>query len=326
MNRNKTLIIFSIVALFAVLAFAQPQVANADMGPKPSINISFDNMGDETCYVTILSQHITTGPYSAYDPDQGWDYVDFARYDSNYIDNPDYHNEEVERIWQTFVDYQDADGYYFLQLWWKIDKDSSDVRWGYYPPYSFKVLLYYPESNAFVSSRVYERYAFDSYYKVDLSVVNDVLLNPDLSHGDGNHGDWFDGVELELKNNYDYVTEITALLIRIALTILVELLIALLFRIKGRKSYITILVTNIVTQIALNVALNVLCYFDGMLMLLILYLPLELGVIFVEAVTYAIALRKQGVPLWKALVYALAANVVSGGLGFVLSVYIPVLF
>ena len=328
MKRNTTLLIVCIVALVAVLVFAKPQTASADMGPKPSINITFDKFGDEMCYVTILSQHITTGPYSAYAPDEGWDYKDFARYDSNYHDNPDYHNEEVERIWQTFVDYKDADGYYFLQLWWKLDAENNNIRWGYYPPYSFKVLLYYPESNVFVTSGIYERYAFDSYYTVDMTVVNDVLLNPDLSAGDEplDPGFTLVEVELELKNTYDYLTEIVGLLFRIALTILVELLIALLFRIKGRKPYITILVTNAVTQIALNVALNVLCYFDGFMMLIFLYLPLELGVIFVEAVTYAIALRKQGVPIWKSLLYALVANVVSGGLGFAIAWFLPSLF
>lgn len=325
MKKYKTLIIFCVVALVAVLTFVTPTTASADMGPKPSINITFANLGDELCYVTILSKSISTGPYSAYAPDEGWDYKDFAMYDSNYIDNPDYHNEEVERIWQVFADYQDTDSYYFLQLWWKLGKENNRIKWSYYPPYNFKVLLYYPEKDAYITSGVYERYAFDSYYTVDMTNVNDVMLNPDYNAG-GNtqYPGWNDVIELE--KSYDYTWEIISLLCRIVLTIGVEIAVALLFRIKGRKPLLTILITNVVTQIALNVALNLLCYFEGFMMLIFLYLPLELGVIFVEAVTYAIALRKHGVPIWKSLLYALVANVVSGGLGFVLAWFIPGLF
>ena len=39
----------------------------------------------------------------------------------------------------------------------------------YYPPPKFKILLYYPETETFVSSGIYERYAFDTYYTVDMN-------------------------------------------------------------------------------------------------------------------------------------------------------------
>ena len=315
MKRNSALLVICFVALVAVLSFVQPTTAHADMGPKPSINITLKNL-DAVCYGTLLSQHKSTGPYSAYDPEEGFDYKDFGAVDSNYYFDENYHNEEVERIWQIFADYNDSDEYFFLQRWWKLGGESNQLVWSYYPPYSFKLLLYYPDSNTFVISKIYERYAFDSYYTVDMSNINDILLNPDLSNGE----------QLELKQSYNYTWEIISLLCRIILTIAIEMAVAFLFRIKGRKALTTILVTNAVTQIALNVALNLLCYFDGWMMMIFLYLPLELGVLFVEAVTYSIVLRKQGVPIWKALLYALVANVVSGGLGFVLAMYIPGLF
>ena len=36
------------------------------------------------------------------------------------------------------------------------------------PPNPFKILLYFPEDDVFVTSGVYERYAFDSYYHIKL--------------------------------------------------------------------------------------------------------------------------------------------------------------
>lgn len=316
---------FCIVALVVAVAFAQPHTASADMGPKPSINVKFENVSDRLCYATILSKYNSTGPYSAYDPDSGLDYRNFGAYDSNYYYDENYHNEEVERTWQAFVDYKDADGYYFLQLWWKVDGENNQIRWGYYPPYSFKLLLYYPDSNMFVTSLVYERYAFDSYYTVDLTNAN-VQLNPDTSAGSSNPGSSQGEVLIELEMSYDYFGEIVGLLCRIALTILIELLIALIFRMKGRKVMLTILAVNVVTQIALNVALNLIYYLNGVLVYLLFFILLEIAVVIVEAVAYSLLLRKHGVPIWKSLIYALVANAVTAVAGFFLAHILPGMF
>lgn len=310
MKREFALIVLCIVAVCVVMTFAAPQTANADMGPKPSIRITFTNMGDELCYGTILSKSISTGPHSAYAPEEGWDYKALGRYDSNYYYDENYHNEEVERIWQTFVDYEDVDGFYFLQLWWELDGENNQMNWTYHPPYTFKILLYYPESNTFVTSEIYERYAFDSYYTVNMK-------NVDI--GDG-------GIQLVPTNSYDYFGEIVGLICRIALTVLIELLIALLFRIKGRKPMLTILIVNLSTQIALNVALNVINYLNGALAYLFAFVLLEIAVVIVEAVAYCIILRKQGVPIWKSLVYAVVANAVTAVAGYYLAIWLPGMF
>ena len=39
----------------------------ADMGPKPSVQITFKGLGDELCYGTLLSKDISTGPSTAWD-------------------------------------------------------------------------------------------------------------------------------------------------------------------------------------------------------------------------------------------------------------------
>lgn len=304
MKRNTTLLVLCIVATFVVLLFLEPQTASADMGPKPSINVTFKNLGDGVCYSTILSQHETTGPYWAYDPEQ--DNKELGNFDRNYYLEEDYVNQEAEMSWQAFVDYQDEDGYYFLQLWWKLGGEINQIRWGYYPPYSFKVLLYFPESDTYVVSGIYERYAFDSYFTTDVEKG--------------------DGALLQLERSYDYVSEVVGLLCRIALTILIELLIALLFRMKGRRVIVTVLAVNAATQIALNVALNLIYYFSGVLAYIVFYVLLEIAVVIVEAVLYSILLRKHGVPVWKSIVYAVVANAVTALAGFYLANWLPGLF
>lgn len=306
MKRNATLIILCIVAMVAVVVFAQPQTASADMGPKPSINVTFENLGsDVLCFATILSSTKDTGPWQAYDPEVG--NKELYNYDSQYYnDEHGYRNEEAEMSWQAFVDYEDKDGFYFLQLWWKVDGESNTIRWGYYPPYTFKVLLYLPESNFYLVSDIYERYAFDSYYFVDVANMNvDVI---------------------ELVESYDYAGEILGLICRIVLTVAIELLIALLFRMKGSRTLLTVLIVNLVTQIALNVAVNLIYYFNGVLAYLLFFALLEIAVTLVEAVAYCILLRKNGVPIWKSILYAVVANAVTAVGGFFLAKWLPGMF
>lgn len=55
------------VLLVLILLFAAvPLTAAADMGPKPSVRVTFTGVGEESYYVTLLSQAKSTGPYHVY--------------------------------------------------------------------------------------------------------------------------------------------------------------------------------------------------------------------------------------------------------------------
>ena len=151
--------------IFAVTAL--PITAKADMGPKPSVRIQFKNMGDDLCYGTLLSKEKCTGPA------QVWDGT---------VRNEQLYYDLDRSIWKSFVDYKDPDGYYFLQRGWTVS-ETGEIAWTYYPPQDFKILLYYPETGIFVSSGSYERYAFDTYYTVDMEGVQigSVEYNENLS-------------------------------------------------------------------------------------------------------------------------------------------------
>ena len=124
-NRKYSLVFIMLLCMIMAIS-AFPMTANADMGPKASVRIQFEHMGDELCYGTLLSKEKSTGPASAWD----------GRTESaqkEYMD-PD--------IWEIFVNYKDPDGYYFLQRSWKVS-ESKELAWTYYPPDDFKILLYY---------------------------------------------------------------------------------------------------------------------------------------------------------------------------------------
>ena len=92
-NRKYSLVFIMLLCMImAVSAF--PMTVNADMGPKASVRIQFEHMGDELCYGTLLSKEKSTGPASAWD----------GRMESapkEYMD---------PGIWEIFVNYKDPDG------------------------------------------------------------------------------------------------------------------------------------------------------------------------------------------------------------------------
>lgn len=290
--KQKLITLVSCVFLLLVLTTA----AFADSGPKPSVRISFENMDDTPCYGTLLSLTDSTGPSSA------WDGYEHSR--------PNLSEEETA-VWRAFVDYEDTDGYYFLQEWWPCS-ETKTLNWTYYPPRSFKVLLYYPESGEFSVSGVQERYAFDSYFTVDLAREGGASA-----------------AELYVEKSYAYGAEVLSLVCRIVLTIALELGVALLFFRRQARLLRCIAAVNVVTQVALNVALNIVNYQSGLYAFFFWYFVLELLVFAVEAAVYCFfAARADARRIGKGrcIAYALSANVVSFVAGLFIAKLLPGIF
>lgn len=279
--------------LMSIVSF--PLVANADTGPKPSVVVKFNGISDETYYATLLSEVDSTGPWS---------------HDNEY---EDYMGEES--VFRKFADYDDADGYYFLGFMDECTEDHS-LKWGYYPPERFKVLLYFPESDLFsCSADIYERYAFDSYYSITLSAA-----------GINETGDIISAPEMIVQKSYNFSQETLSLMARIILTIAVEIGIALLFGYRNRKSLKIIVITNIITQIVLNVLLNLINFHGGQRTFLLNYIWMEVVVFLIEAKVYSKWVDGKAVTFKRAVPYALLANVVSLIVGIAVAKVIPGIF
>ncbi len=289
-----------------------PVTANADMGPKASVRILFENMGNELCYGTLLSKQRTTGPATV------WDGTDEnARHNGN----KNHSNETFDyNIWKAFVEYKDADGYYFLQEGWKVS-ETKKIEWTYYPPNSFKILLYYPETETFVVSGIYEKYAFDTYYTVDMNGVNigSVNYNEELSTDE----------RIEAYRSYNYRVEIVSLISRILITIAIEMVIALLFGLRKKNQLLLLIGVNTATQILLNVLLNIINYHSGELAFVVFYVLLEIVVFVIEATMYSRILKKNSEKpkqKWFYWLYALIANAVSFCSGIIIAQVLPGIF
>lgn len=271
-----------------LLLFVFP--VSADMGPKPSVTVTVGGAGDEECYVTLLSLDKRYGPWSSE--------LEYEDYMGDY------------EIWQAFSAYNDPDNYFFINNFGELE-DGKFV-WGYYPPKNFKILLFFPESGAYASSGVLERYAFDSYYSVTVE-LSELNANETL--------------EITATKNYEHMHEMIMTSVRIVLTVLIEIGIAFLFGYR-RKQIAVISVANVFTQILLNVFLYTINYKYGIAYFYLNYVLGEVAVILIECIVYSKSLyllaeeRKKDHPC----VYALVANILSFALGIFLAIYLPQIF
>ena len=287
------------ILLLTILLAVLTTAVWADIGPKASVHVSFRDIGEGTCYGTLLSEQKSTGPATAYDG------TGFGRPQEFYQDRLSVEGAQAEAIWEAFQGYAAEDDFYFLQHWWTCSGDGG-IHWTYYPPQTFKVLLYYPDTDTFLVSQVEERYAFDSYFEA----------TPTLEGG------------LALRHNYRFGMELLSLTARVVLTILLELGVAWLFRYREKKVLLYIGAVNVATQLGLNLVLNLVNYRSGQMAYVLAMVPLEIVIFLVEGFLYTRGLRRlrgegqAGHPM----AYALSANALSFGLGLWLSFVIPGIF
>lgn len=282
----------SILALLLVCLL--PLWAAADTGPKPSITVTPEGFGEDACYLTLLSQTETTGPWSKQES--------FAASKDSYGDP-----EADEAIWTAFNDYQDAEGFFFLGCYGEVTGGQM-FCWSYYPPDTFKVLAYFPDSGTFAVGPATEREEFSARYTVSPSETGETLL-------------------IEKARNQE--AENKSFVGRLVLTLALELAVAVVFAFRAKRQIITIVCMNLITQVGLNQAITHLFpvvssrwYWPGLLVL-------EVLIFLVEGAVYARLLprwKKDPAAVCHPWGYALAANVASFGVGLILARLIPGMF
>ena len=293
----------SILTALLLLLPLTAMPVSADVGPKPSVVVALEGLEGRTCWGTLLSQQEGTGPYGRF-------------YEEEAAEDP-----EEDRALRALLPLErmDSEGFHLLNF----VKDCSDgeFSWTYYPPHTYKIALWFPEEDALAVSGVYHRYAFDSYYRLDLSGVE--LMPGGI-------------VELEaarLQRDYPYGASLLALAGRVALTLGAELLLALAFGLRTRQALKWVAVVNLATQLGLNLALELFTYCNGALegMMAILALPVYLAaeavVTLVELRIYRRKLRgERGASGRRITAYTWTANLCSLLAGVLLSFRLPALF
>lgn len=245
----------------------------ADCAPKPVTVIYTTGEGSETVWITVLGEE--------------WDFAAPARKGE---DKPP-SDPEKARAWNAFISWEDPDGLVFGD-----ELYQSSLRWTYYAPDPFRVALYFPETEVLlISEEIFERYAFQSNYSLDL---------------DGLDKSQSGMVSMTLDGSVDWIAELVRLIPRILITLGIEILLALLW---GYKEQIRlIMAVNLVTQIGLNIMLSLWYLFDGPLDAMLMLIQAEIVVLIVECIFYVRRLPGKG---W-AFFYTVAANLLSCWMGF----------
>lgn len=269
--------LLSMLCVIFALVFIIPSTASADTGPNPSVTIKISGLSGKKTYGTLLSVSDSTGPHSV----------------AGLHESMDDCIAKAGEIGLKFMNYEDSDGLYYLQYY--DDCTDGEFHWGYYPPQSFKLLLYFPDSDEFlVTGEIYSRYAFKSVFTCNASEP------------------------LTLKKSPSITKEVCSAAARFALTLVIEIALALLFGFRAKKQLWLLLGVNFATQLGLNLALGITVYKYGGFAEMGLYLLLEIFIFIIEAAAYAIFLPRLGGKQAKKrhpVLYALAANAASFGIG-----------
>ena len=142
-------------------------------------------------------------------------------------------------------------------------------------------------------------YAFATYYEIDFSTGT--VTTPQ---------------DIKVTKTYDYFDEVLNLIIRIVLTLAIELGLFYLFRLYTKRNFMVVIIVNLITQIFLNVAVNISLYNSGSLSALFLLFGLEFIILIVEFIAYQILLKDK--KRWTIILYPILANILS----FILGLYI----
>ena len=182
-------------------------------------------------------------------------------------------------------------------------------------------MLYFPESDTFAVSGIYERYAFDTYYTVDMDgfEIGSVEIDEEKSTNE----------RLDAHRSYQWKQEMLSLVARILITIAIETVVAIVFGFRKKEQLLILVIANTVTQVILNVLLNVINYNSGQYAFVFYYVLFEIIVFALEAALYCKLLNKYSEMPKKKIFYigyAFVANAVSFAAGLCVAQLIPGIF
>ncbi|BCR36187.1 hypothetical protein [Mariniplasma anaerobium] len=278
-------IISFLVITFILFSFLALDI-NADMGPKSTIDIEIIGV-DQPYYFDVLI-------YESNDIEI-LDLFDLA----NEIEGNYYQDDYPSDILNG---YQDEDGFVSRTLYNGIPAilskpdDSKEIyHVGYFSaPKTFKIVIIL-DDDTMITSKIIDRKLFQSTMTYDLSDV-------DLSFNQQDVG--------VLTESIPYTHVSISLLIRVIITVGVELLILFAYNYRRKESYMIVGLTNLVTQTLLTVFMAIGFYawgsFFGLLGVLILG---EILVFITEILLYGYVLKEHSRS--KAMGYAFIANVIT---------------
>lgn len=278
MKLNKVLLIF-IISLIIILTVNIP--IQADMGPKPKTIINITGIEGE--YVAAFASKKANGPN-----------IDYQQWCEYFKDNESFYIK-----YNPIMEYSDEDGYKWITTYFKCE-GKSEVRFNYYRPKEFKLVIYKDDKLYKVTDEI-NCYAFTSKYEINFNESNQTI---------------------KIKNTYPYFKEILLFILRLSITLAIEIGLFFLFRLYTKRNILVVGITNIITQVLLNIILNLELYFNGSLSAILLYILLEFIILIIEPIIYVIFTRNKN--KFLVLLYGILANILSFIIGAILLTFITI--
>ena len=283
MKHNRK-IIFGLLLILCLMLPLFANVSKADTGPKPSIVINVKN-APEDYFIALLEQ----------DADDWGNIGD----DQKKYFKENYPGEKEQQALDTLFAY-DVDRWQMhitpTGAFAYRSAASGTYRFGYMVPQIFRVIIVTLDGEIITSSAAKKK-SFNAVYDYDVATG--------------------EITEIITESCWQYALNVIA---NYALTLSIEGILFVLFGFAvKKKNWLHFLIINTVTQIALNVWLVLTVgngwywydVFEGLV-------TIEIGILIVEAVYYAITLRgKDNTPKRRrSLLYGLVANATSFLLGY----------
>lgn len=289
MKKFLALLISFLGLLALVLAVpSKASAVSADTGPKPTTQITIKNLEKSDYIVAFGMDTEFYGPHRAFTPAEDREYIN---------------KEELTQVYNVV---NLPEGWYLCDISCSYTGVTEIVvNSGYMWPSDFILILLNKSNNQYYLSEETKTYAFNSYFECDMANYQNgsIALSKPIT----------------LDAKYQYGKEIGEFFLRLAVTLGIELLLALAFKFT-KKSFIVIAITNAITQVGLNVALNLTAHFNGKNpWLAFIYAFVEIAIVVVEALVFMkFCERKDGKSKLPILLYTVAANILSFGLGMLL--------
>jgi hypothetical protein len=298
-----------LVLLLTLGLFAGVTTVRADIGPKPSLKVTIIGMEDTPYTFDLLSEDVD-GNFI----DPNGDAFDLG----HYLDLEDYPEELFTFTCHDNLSVWSLYGHPMPYIKQTDDTTNAQVyQENYHPPREFKVLIYLEDGTSIVSKLVSRNY-FDSHMTWDVTNVDKTTSSEGLGEISGNvHIGPYDEI-----TGWDKLSgvAIPRMVLRILITMSIELGILFLFRYKKKESYILVSVTNAITQILLTYIVASTAVYSGYFQAVFILLFLEAFVFVIEGTVYGFLLKERKTA-W-ALLYAFIANTATLITGFFLVLYL----
>lgn len=285
----KKIVTLLLVFLITLLSTTSVQ---ADMGPKPSLTIEVIGITEEYYFDVLVDVDPT-------DEEEPYDY---------YTDFPD-----------ALRNYQDEDGFSSYSLYevpasvkqTVNNNQSQTYELNYIAPNEFKMVIVMKDTNIIIKTDVLNTKAFETDIQWDLSNVDlTKAQSGDIGIISGN----INGYQTFFES-VGYKTAINSI-IRLLVTIIVEVAILLAFNIKTKKAITLVVIVNAITNLFVGTLLISIYLTSGALAFVFMTIVLELVVLLFELVVYSVKLKE--ISMIKIVLYTILANAVTFILGILL--------